>query len=166
LSDGSHIRRAWSGTVHAVADRMGIKLEELRVFFDTATHDKTHQTLWGPVEAGTVAAVRFGIEGIYKGKPFIILEHINRSTLEAAPHWPKMVVDEGASTQHQYTVLIKGNPDLSCRMDFGFTREKADAGLVVTAMLVVNAAPSVVEHAPGIIDEMDLPLYTGKNIVV
>ena len=69
LSSGALIRAGWSGTINAVADRLGIELEELRPFYDSETHDKTHETSWGVVEAGTVAAVRFGLEGIYRGKP-------------------------------------------------------------------------------------------------
>lgn len=166
LADGSHIRRTWTATVNAVADRMGIKLEELRPFFENCTYEKTHETMWGTVEAGTVAAVRFGLEGIYKGKPFIILEHINRSSPEAASHWPSPQLQKGKELQHQYCVLIKGNPDLACRIDTGFTREREDAGLAATAMLVVNAVPRIVEHAPGMVDPMDLPLFTTRNIVI
>ncbi|MBD8561857.1 hypothetical protein IFT91_24660 [Pseudomonas fluorescens] len=166
LSDGSHIARTWTATVNAVANRMGIVLEDRRVFFENCTYDKAHNTFWGQVDANTVAAVRFGIEGIYKGKPFIVLEHINRTTDNAAPHWPKPQFEPGKELHHQWTVLIKGNPDLACRIDTGLTRDREDAGLAATAMTIVNAARSVIEQPPGIIDAMDLPLYTTRSIVV
>lgn len=166
LSDGTLIKANWTGTLNAIADRMGIKLEDHRPFFENATHDKTHQTLWGPVEAGTVAALRFGLQGIYQGQPLLVLEHVTRTTLDAAPHWPQAQGGDIKNLRHEYTVLIKGNPDIDCRVALGETRDKDDAGLVTTAQLVVNAVPIVTEHAPGIINEMDLPQYASRNIVV
>jgi hypothetical protein len=38
------------------------------------------------------------------------------------------------------------------------------AGLVATAMRVVNAIPAVVAAAPGIVTTLDLPLVTGKGL--
>jgi 4-hydroxy-tetrahydrodipicolinate reductase len=165
LTSGALIRAGWSGTVNAVASRMGIELEELRPFFANETFDRTHETVWGVVEAGTVAAVRFGLEGVYRGKPLIVLEHITRTTLDAAPHWPQAKGGEIDRVRHEYTVLIKGDPDIDCRVALGETRAGADAGLVTTAMLIVNAVPIVTEHPPGIVNEMDLPLYSSRNIV-
>ncbi|MBB3940461.1 hypothetical protein GGR39_002118 [Novosphingobium fluoreni] len=166
LSEGTHAMTTWQGTVTAVADRMGIELERLEAFYYSETHDVGHQTLWGPVDAGTVAAVRFGVEGYYKGKPFIVLEHVNRTTPAAAPHWPQPKIDQEKGLDHQYTVLISGDPGFEIRWDIGRTRSDEDAGLVATAMLIVNAVPIVTEHAPGWINEMDLPLYTARNIKV
>jgi 4-hydroxy-tetrahydrodipicolinate reductase len=167
LADGSVFKQSFIGSVNAVASRMGIALEDWRVFFENCTHDNTHETTWGTVEAGTVAAVRFGVEGVYKGKPFIILEHVNRSTLDAAPHWPQPRWEEGSKMQHQHVGIIEGEPHLECRIDSGVpTRDGSDGGLVATAMVIVNAVPVVVEHAPGLVDEMDLPLYAARNVRV
>ena len=38
------------------------------------------------------------------------------------------------------------------------------AGLVATAMRIVNAIPAVVAAAPGIRSALDLPLITGKGL--
>ncbi len=38
------------------------------------------------------------------------------------------------------------------------------AGLVATAMRVVNAIPAVVAAAPGIVTTLDLPLITGRGL--
>lgn len=165
LTSGALIRAGWSGTVNAVAERMGIELEELRPFYESDTYDKTHETLWGVVEAGTVAAVRFGLEGIYQDRPVIVVEHVTRTTLDAAPQWPKAKGGEIEKLRHEYTVLIKGDPDMDCRVALGETRAHEDASLVATAMLIVNAVPSVTEHPAGIVNEMDLPLYSTRNIV-
>jgi 4-hydroxy-tetrahydrodipicolinate reductase len=167
LADGSVFKQSFIGSVNAVARRMGVELEDWRVFFENCTHDEGHETSWGTVAAGTVAPVRFGVEGIYRGKPFIILEHVNRSTLAAAPHWPQPRWAPGSKMQHQHVGIVVGEPQLECRVDSGApTRDGSDGGLLATAMAIVNAVPLVVEHAPGLIDEMDLPLYAARNIKV
>jgi hypothetical protein len=165
LADTTAFKRSFAGSVGAVARRLGIELEDVRAFFENCTHDTAHDTTWGPVEAGTVAAVRFGVEGIHKGRPFIVLEHVNRSTLDAAPHWPQPRWGEGSRMQHQHVGIITGEPHLECRIDAGIpTRDGSDGGLLATALNVVNAVPLVVESAPGLLDEMDLPLYTTRHI--
>lgn len=69
--------------------------------------------------------------------------------------------------QHQHVGIIKGEPQLECRIDSGVpTRDGSDGGLVATVMVIVNAVPVVVEHAPGLVDEMDLPLYAARNVQV
>ena len=167
LADTTAFKRSFSGSIGAVARRLGIELEGVNAFFENCTHDVTHETTWGTVEAGTVAAVRFGVEGIYKGKPFIVLEHGNRSTLEAAPHWPQPRWGEGSRMQHQHVGIISGEPHLECRVDSGIpTADGSDGGLLATAMGVVNAIPLVVGQAPGLLDEMDLPLYATRNVVI
>ena len=166
LSDGSFISLAWNGTVNAVADRMGIRLDSTRTFYESDDTFPRHDTLWGPVEAGTVSALRFGVEGIYKGKPFIVLEHITRTHADAAPHWPMPLFGPGKDLRHQHALLIEGNPSHALRWDLGLTRDGDSAGMVFTAMLIVNAAESILHHGPGIVNEMDLPLYTARNIVV
>lgn len=166
LSDGSFIRWVWTPTLNAVADRMGIELEEIRVFFEGATHDKRVDTLWGPIEPGTQVAVRFGLEGMYQGKPLIVLDHITRCSLDVAQHWPKAKGGEIEKLRHEYTVLIKGNPDLDLRLAMGETREGYDAGLTTTASVIVNAIPLICAHAAGIIDELELPVYSTRNIKV
>jgi hypothetical protein len=40
------------------------------------------------------------------------------------------------------------------------------AGLVATAMRVVNAIPAVVAAPPGIVTTLDLPLVTGRGLYV
>lgn len=51
-------------------------------------------------------------------------------------------------------------------MDICLGSRKGDhnhAGLVATAMRVVNAIPAVVAAPPGIVTTLDLPLITGKG---
>ena len=40
------------------------------------------------------------------------------------------------------------------------------AGLKATAMRLVNAVPAVIAAPPGLVTALDLPLVTGKGLVV
>jgi hypothetical protein len=40
------------------------------------------------------------------------------------------------------------------------------AGLKATAMRLVNAVPAVIAARPGLVTALDLPLVTGKGLVV
>jgi 4-hydroxy-tetrahydrodipicolinate reductase len=40
------------------------------------------------------------------------------------------------------------------------------AGLKATAMRLVNAVPAVVAAAPGLVTALELPLVTGRGLVV
>ncbi|KIX06640.1 uncharacterized protein Z518_04616 [Rhinocladiella mackenziei CBS 650.93] len=168
MKQGTFVKHAWGGTINAVAKALKIELEDIRFFFENATHDKTHTTLWGTIEAGTVAAVRVGLEGIYRGKPFVILEHITRTCMEAAPFWPQAHGGDldKSKLRHEYTILIKGDPDYDCRIAMGESRAGEDAGLYNTGALVVNAIPAVVKAQPGVLNDTDIPMEVTRNIRV
>ena len=62
---------------------------------------------------------------------------------------------------------ITGEP--SYTMDICLSSRRGDhnhAGLVATAMRVVNAIPAVVAAPPGIRTTLDLPLVTGRGLYV
>jgi hypothetical protein len=62
-------------------------------------------------------------------------------------------------------VEITGEPAYA--MDICLSSRNGDhnhAGLVATAMRLVNAIPAVVAAAPGIRSALDLPLITGKGL--
>jgi hypothetical protein len=54
-------------------------------------------------------------------------------------------------------------------MDISLSSRLGDhnhAGLVATAMRLVNAIPAVVAAPPGIVTTLDLPLVTGRGLYV
>ena len=64
-----------------------------------------------------------------------------------------------------YRIEITGEP--SYTLDLCLASSKGDhnhAGLVATAMRIVNAIPAVVAAPPGICTTLDLPLVTGKGL--
>jgi len=167
MSQGTFPRHAWGGTLNSVAKHLGIKLEDIRFFFENDIAKTRHECLWGTVNVGTVDAVRVGLEGIYMGKPLIVLEHITRASLDAAPHWPQ---PQGGTLsnriRHEYTVIIKGDPDYDCRFAMSETRSGDDGGLHNTGALLVNAIPGIVEARPGVLSDLDIPCHITRNIRV
>ncbi|MCZ6714785.1 MAG: hypothetical protein O7B29_12645, partial [Deltaproteobacteria bacterium] len=110
------------------------------------------------VEPGTMAALRFEVQGIVDGRPAIIVEHVTRLDDDLAPEWP--------SGNGSYRVLIRGVPSMRC--EFEFEDEHGDhavGGVVLTAGRLVNAIPAVCEAAPGLLSALDLPLITGRGLM-
>ncbi len=115
------------------------------------------------MKAGTVAAIRFTINGIYRGREVITLEHVNRIGLDAAPDWP------AGSRDDVYRVDIVGSPSISQETAFRFTdgsgRTPAVAGCLATGMRALNAVPAVNDLPPGWVTALDLPLIPGVGTI-
>ena len=61
------------------------------------------------IEKGCCAAVRFEIQAIVRGEPRIVIEHVNRITKAAAPHWPRTKLEDDDC----YRVIIRGSPNIT-----------------------------------------------------
>ena len=109
------------------------------------------------VEPGTMAALRFEVQGIVGGRPAIVVEHVTRLDDDLAPEWP--------TGNGSYRVVIKGLPNMCC--EFEFEDEHGDhavGGVLLTATRLVNAIPAVCEAAAGLLSALDLPLVTGRGL--
>lgn len=167
MSQGLFPRHAWGGTINSVAKHLDIELEEIRGFFDNQVAEKRHECIWGIVELGTVDAVRVGLEGIYKGKPLTVLEHITRAALDAVPQWPQPSGGTLSNRiRHENTVIVKGDPDYDCGFAMSKTRSGDDGGLYNTGALLVNAIPGIVNAKAGVVSDLDLPMQITRNIRV
>ena len=80
---------SWGGTVPMMAHAVGIELDEITTTWEKWTTDKPVKTAKGIVERGQVAAIRFTINGVYRGERRICLEHVNRVGDDVAPDWPQ-----------------------------------------------------------------------------
>jgi len=155
LAPGS-LTFAWGGTVRLLAEGLGVELETI-----LETHERRPATQpirigAHTVQPGTMAALRFEVQGIIDGRPAIVVEHVTRLDDALAPDWP---------TGKGYRVVIKGTPALRC--DFEFEDEHGDlavGGVLVTATRLVNAIPAVCRAAPGLLSMLDLPLVTGRGL--
>ncbi|OBA74900.1 dihydrodipicolinate reductase [Mycobacterium sp. 1554424.7] len=154
---------AWGATVPMIAHAAGIMLDEITTTWDKWVTPTERHSARGVIKAGHVAAVRFTINGVYRGETRIQLEHVNRIGLDAAPDWP---------TGHDndvYRVDIEGTPSIFQETAFRFTdgsgRDAATAGCLATGMRALNAVPAVNDLRPGWVTPLDLPLIAGAGSI-
>jgi hypothetical protein len=148
---------AWGGTVNLLAEGLGVTLDEVTASYEKLPAQKPIRIGEHTVETGTMAALRFEVCGIVKGKPAIVVEHVTRLDDALAPDWPK--------GNGSYRVLIKGFPAMRC--EFEFEDEHGDhavGGVVLTATRIVNAIPAVCRAKPGLLSALDLPIITAKGL--
>ncbi|MGF6896303.1 hypothetical protein ABIA39_006671 [Nocardia sp. GAS34] len=154
---------AWGPTVPMIAAAAGIDLDDITTTWDKWVTPEDRPSAKGTVAAGTVAAIRFTINGIRNGREVITLEHVNRIGLDAAPDWPAGTRDD------VYRVDITGSPSISQETSFRFTdgsgRTPAVAGCLATGMRALNAVPAVNDLPPGWVTALDLPLIPGAGTI-
>ena len=125
--------------------------------------DTTITTAKGVINPGEVAAIRFTINGIYRGQPRICLERVNRVGEAAAPDWPR------GNQNDVYRVEIDGSPSITQETAFRFTdgsgRDAAAAGCLATGLRALNAVPAVNDLPPGWVTALDLPLIPGVGTI-
>jgi len=156
LSPGT-LTFAWGGTVRLLAEGLGVELETIRQTYEKRPALRPIRIGEHTVEPGTMAALRFEVQGIIDGRPAIVIEHVTRLDDTLAPEWPQ--------GNGSYRVVIKGVPAMRC--EFEFEDEKGDhavGGVVLTATRLVNAIPAVCRAAPGLLSALDLPLITGRGL--
>jgi hypothetical protein len=154
------LTQAWGPVIQVLAAGLGVELDEIRETYDRVPAEETYDTAVGTIEKGTVAGLRFEVQGIVGGEPRIVLEHVTRMHDDVAPDWPQPL-GKGC-----YRVFIDGNPKM--QMDLQIDGEDGDhntGGLVTTAMRVLNAIPAVCNAPPGLLSVLDLPLVTGRGLV-
>lgn len=154
---------AWGATVPMIAHAAGIELDEITTTWEKWTTDHEIKTAKGVIQPGNVAAVRFTINGVYRGETRIQLEHVNRVGEGSAPDWPTGNDDD------VYRVEIDGSPSIVQETAFRFTdgsgRDAAAAGCLATGMRALNAVPAVNALPSGWITTLDLPLIPGVGTI-
>ena len=144
-----------------IADGLGVELDEIRETHEAPARGDDFDIAAGRVEEGTTAALRFEVQGIVNGRPAIVVEHVTRLHDDLAPDWPQP--RRPRRLPHHSS---RGRPTLQC--DLEMTDADGDhntAGLVVTAMRLVNAIPAVCAAEPGLLSTLDLPLVTGRHVM-
>jgi 4-hydroxy-tetrahydrodipicolinate reductase len=147
---------AWGGTVRLLAEGLGVVLEDVRETHERRPATRPLQILGRTVEPGTMAALRFEVQGIVAGRPAIVVEHVTRLDDALAPEWP--------TGRGSYRVVVKGVPAIRCELEFEDERgDHAVGGVLLTATRIVNAIPAVCAAPPGLLSALDLPLVTGRG---
>jgi 4-hydroxy-tetrahydrodipicolinate reductase len=148
---------AWGGTLRLLAEGLGVRLDEIRAIHERLPAPESFDTPIGRIERGTMAALRFEVQGIADGRPALVVEHVTRMRDDLAPAWPR--------SAGGYKVLIEGVPRIECSLDMADERgDHAVGGVVLTATRLVNAIPFVCQAPPGLLSALDLPLLTGRGL--
>ncbi|MFV9636767.1 diacylglycerol kinase [Mycobacterium neumannii] len=151
---------AWGTAIRQLAAGLGIEVDEIKDSVEQEPAPEDFDVAVGTIKKGTVAAVRFLIEGMVKGRPAIVVEHVTRLRGDLRPDWAQPAQPGGS-----YRVEITGEP--SYVMDICPTSRNGDhnyAAILAAAGRIVNAIPDVVASAPGIRTTLDMPLVTGKGL--
>ncbi|MGE2722230.1 diacylglycerol kinase [Mycolicibacterium celeriflavum] len=151
---------AWGTAIRQLAAGLGVEVDEIKDSVEQEPAPEDFDVAVGTIKKGTVAAVRFQIEGMVAGKPVIVVEHVTRLRGDLRPDWAQPAQPGGS-----YRVEITGEP--SYVMDICPTSRNGDhnyAAILAAAGRIVNAIPDVVAAAPGIRTTLDMPLVTGKGL--
>ena len=148
------ITSLFGGLVHNLAHHLDVELDEVRQRYEPWYTDERIECTMTTVEPGRLAAVRFAVEGVRAGVPVITVEHINRLTSKAAPHWE--FPPEGHLGVHK--VIVEGEPRVEVSTHLSHpVLDVTDAGCVSTAARAVNAIDSVCRAPAGLVSAEDIP---------
>lgn len=149
---------AWGGTLRLLAEGLGLALDEIRQVHERRPAERDLETPMGTIAKGSMAALRFEVQGIVAGRAVLVVEHVTRMHDDLAPDWPR---SEGG-----YKVIITGVPSITVSLDMADEHgDHAVGGVVLTATRLVNAIPFVCGAKPGLLSALDLPLITGRGLL-
>ncbi|GBE64747.1 hypothetical protein MFM001_12090 [Mycobacterium sp. MFM001] len=151
---------AWGSVVRQLAAGLGIELDEVTERYEREPAPADFDIASGHIPQGSAAALRFEVLGMVDGQAAVVLEHVTRLRDDLRPDWPQPAQPGGS-----YRIEITGEP--SYAVDVCLSSPNGDhnhAGLVATAMRVVNAIPAVVAAPAGIRTTLDLPLVTARGL--
>jgi 4-hydroxy-tetrahydrodipicolinate reductase len=150
------VGRGWhESTIWGIADYLGVELDEIVQTYETAALDHDYDAAWGKGLANTIAAIRWTMTGMYKGKPLILYRKIERTHPDAGPEFEQPL--HGAEAGYQITV--KGHPSYQTEMSLGLYD-----GCAITALHPINAINAVCAAEPGILGQLDMPHFYSKNV--
>ena len=148
------LKSLWGGQVRSLADGLGVELDDVRERHETWVTPQPIECVMMSVSPGRVAAVRFAVEGVRSGLPVITMEHVNRLTDVAAPHWP--YPPDGRPGVHRAT--IAGDPGVEINAHVGVSGiDHNQGGVIATAARAVNMIEPVCTAPSGLLAAQDLP---------
>jgi len=151
---------AWGTAIRQLAAGLGIEVDEIKDSVEQEPAPEDFDIAAGHIAKGTVAALRFQIEGMVRGKPVIVVEHVTRLRGDLRPDWAQPAQPGGS-----YRVEIIGEP--SYAINICPTSRNGDhnyAAILAAAGRIVNAIPDVIAAPTGIRTTLDMPLVTGKGL--
>jgi hypothetical protein len=138
-------------TFRAVADAIGLSLDEVTTSIEYAATRKRETIAAGTLEAGTIGAMRMGVIGLRKGRPVLRRFSIWYVARDLDPQWE--LRDSG------WRMQVEGDTSLDVSIAFSVAQsDYASYSPGLTAHPVVNAVPYVCDAPPGILHTTDLPV--------
>lgn len=155
------LESVWGGPLRALGEALGVEVSEIRTVVEKRALEKSVTNKMGTFDAGTQGAFRFAVQAIVDGEPKLVVEHVTRISDDAAPDWPQ------ATKQGLHQIRIEGSPDLVVTIEAeDAAGNHAGGGNATAAGRIVNAIPTICEAPPGLICGADLPLITGRGLLV
>jgi 4-hydroxy-tetrahydrodipicolinate reductase len=155
------LKGGWGCMVLMLAEALGVHLDEIREVHERLPAPDSFETAMGKIEAGSCAGVRFEVQGIVDGEPALVAAHVNRLRQDIGPEWERLSGDKHSG----YKIEIEGSPSIFCEIEpVGEDGDHNTAGILGTAMRVVNAIPTVCAHTPGVVSTLDLPIFTARGV--
>jgi 4-hydroxy-tetrahydrodipicolinate reductase len=146
-------------TFRALADAIGLPLDEITTSIDYALTRKRETIAAGTLQAGTIGAMRMGIIGLKNGNAVLRRFSTWYVARDLDPQWE--LRDSG------WRIQVEGDTSLDVSVAFAVSPENYSSyspGL--TAHPLVNATPYVCDAAPGILHTSELPVmvpYLGSS---
>jgi 4-hydroxy-tetrahydrodipicolinate reductase len=152
---------AWGSVVRQIAAGLGVILTDITEWYEREPAPEDFEVDAGTIKAGTAAALHFEVRGMVGDRAVVVLEHVTRLRDDLGAEWPQ------PAGQGCYRVQITGEPNYTLDLQLmGTDGDHNTAGLKATAMRLVNAVPAVIAAPPGLVTALDLPLVTGRGLVV
>jgi 2,4-diaminopentanoate dehydrogenase len=143
----------WGGPIRSLAEDLGITLDSVRERYEKWVTPHPIECTMMNVEPGRVAAVRFAVEGVRGDDEVITMEHVNRLTEAAAPHWP--FPPDGRPGVHR--VVVEGSPGIEINTHVGGSGlDHNDGGVIATAARAINMIDAVCRAPAGIMAARDI----------
>jgi 4-hydroxy-tetrahydrodipicolinate reductase len=137
-----------------------VEIDEIREETERLATPTALEVDAGRIEAGTVGALRFAVQGFHAGREVVTLEHITRLHPSLAPEWPQPMVPDGV-----YRIVIEGWPSYELNL-YGTDEhgEHYPALEAATAFRIVNRIPDVCKAPAGILTPFDFGLERNPGL--
>jgi hypothetical protein len=154
LVTGGVIEQMWSPTLYRLAEVLGVEIDEFRVTYETDSVDHDLEVGFGTVAAGTAAVVHFELQALNHGRPFAVVEHVDRlprDPREAGTQWPQPYGPETS-----YRIEIEGDPS--------FNVELGGHSSLFNVMPLLNCIPALCSAPAGLLGPLDMPRFFSRNV--
>lgn len=150
------LERTWGSSLRGLADVFGCPEVELEEFRETFRCTEAFDVPAKHIEAGAIAAIRFGLTATADGVERFRIEHVNRLRRDIAENWRH---------QQGYGVEIRGVPEYQLHLSMRDPAGKQDRpALFGTAMYNVNILPALIAAEPGIRTPFELGVTGCRNV--